>query len=166
MSAANDLITDALGRVGASVPNVVEGLSEDQLAHRPAEGANPIGWLVWHLSRVLDDHLATLAEEDQVWTTGGYADRCGLDLPAEDTGFGHSSEEVAKVRVSADLLADYHRAVQEHYASYLAGVGDLEEVIDDRWDPPVTRGARLISLIDECARHTGQAEYVRGLLPG
>jgi hypothetical protein len=165
MAAANDLLTDALARVGDSVPDVLEGLGADAAAWRPDAGANSLGWLVWHLTRVLDSHVADAAGEQQVLVRDAYDERLGLDLPAGDTGYAHGSDEVAKVRF-ADLadLAAYHRAVQEWAASYLAGVSDFDRVVDDRWDPPVTLGVRLVSVVDDCARHMGQAQYVRGLL--
>jgi hypothetical protein len=165
MAAANDLLTDALSRVGDSVPDVLDGLGTDAAAWRPDAEANSIGWLVWHLTRVLDSHLADAAGEPQVLVTGGYDERLALDLPAGDTGYGHGTDEVAKVRFAdlADLTA-YHRAVQEWVASYLAGVTDFDRVVDERWDPPVTLGVRLVSVVDDCARHIGQAQYVRGLL--
>ena len=165
MGAANDLLTDALSRVADSVPDVLEGLGTDDAAWRPDAEANSVGWLVWHLTRVLDSHLADAAGEEQVLVTGAYAERLGLDLPAGDTGYAHGTDEVAKVRFAdlADLLA-YHEAVQAAAASYLAGVSDFDRVVDERWDPPVTLGVRLVSVVDDCARHIGQAQYVRGLL--
>jgi uncharacterized damage-inducible protein DinB len=77
-----------------------------------------------------------------------------------------SSEEVGHVRASADLLADYLRAVHEATAAYVAGLSaeDLDRVVDERWDPPVTLGARLVSVINDDAQHAGQASYVRGLV--
>jgi hypothetical protein len=165
MGDANDLLTDALSRVGESVPDVLEGLGADDAAWRPDAEANSIGWLVWHLTRVLDSHVADAAGEQQVLFSGGYDARLGLDLPKGDTGYGHGGAEVASVRFD-DLadLASYHRAVQEWAASYLAEVTDFDRVVDERWDPPVTLGVRLVSVVDDCARHVGQAQYVRGLL--
>jgi hypothetical protein len=165
MAAANDLLTDALARVAESVPDVLEGLGTDDAAWGPDAEANSIGWLVWHLTRVLDSHIADAAGEEQVLVTGSYAHRLGLDLPTGDTGYAHGSDEVARVRF-ADLaeLTAYHLAVQEMATSYLSGVSDFDRVVDERWDPPVTLGVRLVSVVDDCARHIGQAQYVRGLL--
>ncbi len=41
---------------------------------------------------------------------------------------------------------------------------DLDVVVDERWDPPVTLGVRLVSVVNEVNQHVGQAAYVRGLL--
>ncbi|MET0767092.1 MAG: DinB family protein, partial [Aeromicrobium sp.] len=79
MSATARLLDDAFTRIGDDVATLVDGLTPDQLAHRIAPDANPIGWLVWHLLRVQDDHVSDLAGTDQVWTSAGWSDR--FDLP-------------------------------------------------------------------------------------
>ena len=96
---------------------------------------------------------------------GGWVDRFALDLPRDAMGYGHGPEEVAKVRASADLLAGYYHGVHKATLEYIASVttGELERVIDERWDPPVTAGARLVSIVDDAAQHLGQAAYIRGI---
>lgn len=165
MSDANDLLLDTYARVGESVPDVLDGLSTEEAAWRPDVEANSVGWLVWHLTRVLDDHVADLQGSEQVLTERGYDDRLGLDLAVGDTGYGHDPATVDRVRF-ADLsvLADYHRDVQAMVSEYLREVTDFGRVVDERWDPPVTLGARLVSVGDDMARHVGQAQYLRGLL--
>ena len=41
---------------------------------------------------------------------------------------------------------------------------DLNRVVDEAWDPPVTLGVRLVSVLDDDVQHAGQAGYVRGVL--
>ena len=163
-----ELLTDAFGRISEGVPAVVDGLTEEQLALRLNGEGNSIGWLVWHLTRVQDDHLADAFGTEQVWLADGWQQRFGLDLEPADTGYGHGPDQVAAVRAPADLLAGYHAAVAQRTVELLAKLTpqQLDEVIDDNWDPPVTRGVRLVSVVDDDAKHLGQAEYVRGLLPG
>ncbi|MGN6252241.1 MAG: mycothiol transferase [Marmoricola sp.] len=160
------LLAEALGRLPDQVDAVLDGLTEEELAWRPDGRANPIGWLVWHLTRVTDDHVADVAGDEQLWTSGGWVERFGLPLDVGDIGFGHSSDEVARVRAPADLLAAYHRAVLEASATYVGrlSAADLDRIVDERWDPPVTLGARLVSVVGEVDQHLGQAAYVRGLL--
>jgi uncharacterized damage-inducible protein DinB len=162
----SELLTDSLGRVREQVPGVVEGLDEEELAWRPDPHANSIAWLVWHLTRIEDDHVADVAGTTQAWVEEGWADRFGLPLPVADHGFGHSAVEVAEVRASAELLAGYYDAVSRRTATYLAGLqpDDLDEVVDTHWDPPVTLGVRLVSVVNEVNQHVGQAAYLRGLL--
>lgn len=161
-----ELLKDSFERVVESGTSVVDGLSEDQLAARPAEGANTIAWLVWHLARVQDDHVADVAGLEQVWTAQGFAERFGLPFETGATGYGQSADDVAQVRASAELLAAYLRAVHEQTIAYLDTIGedDLDRVVDDSWDPPVTLGARLVSVVNDDTQHVGQASYVRGLL--
>ncbi|MDN4161057.1 mycothiol transferase [Nocardioides abyssi] len=161
-----ELLKESFERVVESGTAVVDGLSEDQLAARPADGANPVAWLVWHLARVQDDHVAEVAGLEQVWTAQGFVDRFALPFDRDATGYGQSEEEVGQVRASADLLTAYLRAVHEQTAAYLGTLGadDLDRVVDDSWDPPVTLGARLVSVVNDDTQHVGQASYVRGLL--
>jgi hypothetical protein len=161
----SELLTDLLGRVRDEVPEVLRGLDEDALAWRPEPSSNSIAWLVWHLTRIQDDHVADVAGEEQVWTAAGWYDRFGLPFPPEVHGFGQSPEEVGEVRASADLLLGYHADVAERSAAYVATLGpdDLDRVVDTRWDPPVTLGVRLVSVVGEVHAHTAQAAYVRGL---
>lgn len=163
----SELLIEAYGRTRDEVHGAVNGLSADQLAWQPNPGANSIGWLVWHLTRVQDDHIADVAELEQVWTADGWFDRFDLQLDPADTGYAHGPDQVATVKIaSPDLLTDYLDAVLEQTLTYLRGLGDadLDRVVDTNWDPPVTLGARLVSVVDDDTQHAGQAAYVRGLL--
>ncbi|MEU5237295.1 DinB family protein [Streptomyces lydicus] len=167
MTASTDLLVDAFGRIREAVEEAVDGLDPDEIASRPAEESNSVGWLVWHLTRIQDDHVAGVAGTEQVWTADGWYERFGLPFAADDTGYGHSPEEVAAVRdLSAELLTDYHEAVHDATVQYLAGVEDKDykRVVDRAWSPPVTLGVRLVSVIADDLQHAGQAAYVRGLL--
>lgn len=164
-----DLLTDAFERVKETVHEVVEGLTPDRLAARVADGANSIAWLVWHLTRVQDDHVADAAGDEQIWTANGWFERFALPLPETSTGYGHGAEEVAAVRVdSPGLLTGYYDDVHERTLTYVAGLtdADLDRIVDRSWDPPVTLGVRLISVINDDTQHAGQAAFVRGLLLG
>jgi hypothetical protein len=161
-----DVFIDFFERILENGVAAVDGLTDDQLAHRITPDANSIAWLVWHTARVQDAQIAHAAGTEQVWFTQGWVDRFALDLDPADHGYGHTSEQVGKVRAPADLLVDYLRATHEATVAYLRTVteADLDEVIDRSWDPPVTRGVRLVSIADDDAQHVGQAAYLRGLL--
>ncbi|MGD9959936.1 mycothiol transferase [Nocardioides sp.] len=160
------LLSDAFGRIHDGGVAVLDGLDPDQLATRPGPDANPVGWLVWHLTRVQDDHVADAAGIEQVWTAQGFADRFALPFEVSATGYGQSRLEVGQLRADADQLRSYLTAVHEQTLGYVAGLdaGDLDRVVDHRWDPPVTLGVRLVSVINDDQQHLGQASYVRGLL--
>jgi len=164
-----ELFADALSRVRGVVHEVAAGLTVDQLAYRPEASANSIGWLIWHLSRVQDDHVSEVAGAEQAWTADGWMKRFGLPFEAGATGWGHSAAEVGQVIVaSADLLTGYHDAVHDRSLAFLRTLtdADLDRIVDTRWDPPVTLGVRLVSVIDDDAQHAGQAAYLRGLVTG
>jgi len=161
-----ELLLDAFDRVHGVVHRTVDGLSEDQLAHRLSGRSNSIAWLVWHLARVQDDHVAEVAGTEQVWTSKGYAERFGLPFDAAATGWGHTDAEVGAVRAPGELLTAYFDAVHEATRRYVETLGDddLTRVVDERWDPPVTLGVRLVSVVSDDLQHAGQAAFVRGML--
>jgi len=160
-----DLLADGFDRIREVVHEAVEGLTAEQLTARLDADANSIAWLVWHLTRVQDDHVADAFGVPQVWTE--YGKRFELPLEPYDTGYGHTSEQVAQVRVAGgDLLTGYHDAVHEQTVRLVSRVtdADLPRIVDEGWDPPVTLGVRLVSVIDDCAQHAGQAAFIHGIL--
>jgi uncharacterized damage-inducible protein DinB len=162
-----ELLLDGFGRVREIVHEVVDSLSADDLAYRVDPDANTIGWLVWHLTRVQDDHIADAAGIDQVWTTKGWMQRFGLPFEPSEHGYGQSSEEVGQVRVSShELLTGYYDAVHQQTLDFVEDVTDaaLARVVDERWDPPVTLAVRLMSVISDDLQHAGQAAFIRGVL--
>lgn len=165
-----ELAAEVYGRVTEHVHRIVDGLSAEELASAPADGANPIGWLLWHLTRVQDHHVSELLDEPQVWMTSDWPPRFGYDpdgLDPEEHGYGHTAEQVAGVRPDGpDAITGYYDAVWARTKAYLATLSpdDLDRVVDRRWDPPVTLGVRLVSVADDSIQHAGQAAYVRGLL--
>ena len=161
-----DVLRDLFDRVATNVHGAVEGLDEAALTHRVGGSANSIAWLVWHLTRVQDDHVADAAGSEQVWTAQDWVTRFGLPFPPEATGYGQGSDEVAAVRPGADLLLGYYDAVHERTLQYLDDIGeaDLDRIVDRRWDPPVTLGVRLVSIADDDIQHAGQAAFIRGVV--
>jgi hypothetical protein len=166
-AAVQELLRDAFTRLVEHVDEITDGLTDDQSNYRPSPSANSIAWLIWHSARVQDLQLAPIAGVEQVWIRDGWVDRFGLDLPRNDSGYGHGPNEVAKVRAPVELLAAYYHAVHERTLEFVAGVTgeDLARIVDPDWDPPVTASARLVSIIDDCAQHLGQAAYLLGIAP-
>jgi hypothetical protein len=161
------LLVELYGRIPPLARHAVDGLDADLLTRRLSPAANPIAWLVWHLARVQDHHVAELLAGDQLWVAGDWAARFGLEPDPANTGYGHTADEVATVRPQGpDVLVEYLDAVAERTRSLLEGLvpGDLDRIVDRRWDPPVTMGVRLVSIADDCLQHAGQAAYVRGVL--
>ena len=161
-----DVLADGFGRVHGVVHQVLEGIDAQQLTYRLDPRANTIAWLVWHLTRIQDDHVADAADLRQVWTAQGWYDRFGLPFGPEATGYGQDAYDVAAVWVdSGDLLLGYFDAVHAQTTGFVGGLTDedLDRVVDTRWDPPVTLGVRLVSVVSDDLQHAGQAAFIRGV---
>jgi len=156
------------GRIPPLVEQSVDGLDVETLCARVTPDANPIGWLVWHLTRLQDHHLSELLDTEQLYLDGsGWPDRFASPADPDDIGYGHTSEQVARVRPeSGQALLDYHTVVDARTRAFLETLtpAALAEIVDRRWDPPVTLGVRLVSVAEDSLQHLGQAAYVRGLL--
>jgi hypothetical protein len=163
--AIREFLRDSFTRLIEHVEDITDGLTDEVSFHRLTPHANSIAWLVWHSARVQDFQLCEVAGVEQVWVRDGWVNRFALDLPNDSHGYGHTPEDVGKVRAPAELLAGYYRAVHKVTLEYIASVTpeDLARIVDKRWTPPVTASARLVSIIDDCAQHLGQAAYVRGI---
>lgn len=164
-----ELLLDGFGRIRDTVADVLSGATPAQLAYRIAPDANPIGWLVWHLTRVQDDHVAKAFGAVQVWSSGGWAKRFGLPEGTMETGYGHTTGQVtaiASATASASLLSGYHEETWAQTARLVSGVtdADLNRVVDTRWTPPVTLGVRLVSVLNDDMMHVGQATYAHGIV--
>ncbi len=167
MTALHDLLVDQFVRVHDLVGDLARALDLELATWRPDDEANSISWLLWHLTRIQDDHLAGIAGVDQAWPT--WRDRFGLPFAPWATGYGQSPAETAEVRVTGDLLAGYHADVHALTLAYLErfdgadGEAELARVVDDSWKPPVTAAVRLVSVVGDTLQHLGQAAYVKGL---
>lgn len=165
--AVRELLRDSFTRVIEHADDVTDGLTDEVSSYRPTAEANSIAWLVWHSARVQDAQLCDIAGIEQVWFREGWVDRFDLDLPRDSHGYGHTPEQVGKVKAPAELLAGYYHAVHRVTLEYVASVtpDELARIVDRRWTPAVTASARLVSIIDDCAQHLGQAAYLRGIAP-
>ncbi len=167
MSTSNTLLADTFDRINQEVHVVLEGLTEDQLTARIGPDANTIAWLIWHLARIQDDHIADVAGNGQVWISGGWFDTFALPFDAEAHGWGFTTEQVGAVKgIEASQLAGYLDDVHQQTIAFVGGLteADLERIVDTRWDPPVTMAARLVSVISDNLQHVGQAALIRGLV--
>jgi hypothetical protein len=161
-----DVLVDAFERIRDFVHPAVNGLTPEELAYRPDAESNSIAWLVWHLTRIQDDHVAELDGREQVWTAAAWVERFALPLDPEDTGYGHDPDTVASVTADAPLLTGYFEDVHTKTLTFVRSLdeADLARVVDASWDPPVTLTGRLVSVIADDLQHVGQAAYVRGIV--
>jgi uncharacterized damage-inducible protein DinB len=162
-----EVLIDAFDRIHEEVGRVLDGLDDEALGARLDPDANSIAWLVWHLTRVQDDHVAKAFGVDQVWLTDGWAERFALPFPPADHGYGHTSQKVAALSgTGRELLLGYHEATWRRTVALLRTLtaDDLDRVVDTRWTPAVTLGVRLISVVADDLQHVGQAAFARGSL--
>lgn len=163
------LLIELYGRIPPLARQAVDSVDAERLTESPVPGTNSIAWLIWHLARVQDHHVAELLDTDQLWVGDDWAARFGLEPDPDNNGYGHTPEEVAAVQPDEPgVLLDYLDAVWERTRHMLEAVtpSDLDRVVDRRWDPPVTMGVRLVSIADDCLQHAGQAAYLTGVLHG
>jgi hypothetical protein len=157
---------EAFGRIHDGVHHAVDGLAVSQLAWRPDSEANSIAWLVWHLTRVQDDHVSEVAGHEQRWLSGAWVKRFALPYASDATGYGQSADEVGAIAVEAELLTAYYDDVHQRSIEFVRTLTEtnLDAIVDRRFDPPVTLGQRLVSVVEDDLQHVGQAAYIRGLL--
>lgn len=160
-----DLLADLFKRVRDIVHRVVDGLTPDDLTVRLDSEANSIGWLMWHLTRIQDDHVAGVAATEQVWASSGWATRFDCRSvsrhrlrPHPPTGCGCHQHRQHAARVLRGCPRDDApvRAATDRNRPR-SGRGRAV-------DPPVTLGARLVSVVADDLQHAGQAAYIRGIL--
>ena len=163
----NELLIDLFGRVAEHVHEAVLGLDPPTLAIEPEPGTNSIGWLVWHLTRVEDHHMSEILDEPQIWMSGDWPARFGVESDPDNTGYGHTPAEMRTIKPdSGNALTEYYEAVSARTTAMLRRVtaDELDRIVDKRWDPPVTLGVRLISIVDDEIQHAAQATYARGMI--
>ncbi|PPF78914.1 hypothetical protein C5B96_13860 [Subtercola sp. Z020] len=164
-TSASDILADSFTRVSGSVHSVLRGVTQADLAARVDPEANTIAWLVWHIARGQDAQVSALAETDELWTSDGWYEKFGVPFASSASGYGQSPADVAALDdIGADLLGGYFDAV---HARTLEIVGSLDpaefsRVVDDSYDPPVTLAARLVSVVNDCTQHVGQASFIKG----
>jgi hypothetical protein len=162
-----ELIVDCYDRLPELVEEVLAGVRTADLDWQPRPGTNPLGWTVWHLTRVQDAQIADLMGEADLWTSDGWHQKFNRPPDHDDSGYGHTPEQVRAFRSpSAKVQLDYLRAVTDRTNRYLASLTPAEldrELDESRQDPP-TVAVRIVSIVADCHQHAGEASYIRGLL--
>jgi hypothetical protein len=165
-----DTLIDGFSRISELLDPAVKGLTREDLDRRPCEDCNSIGWITWHLIRGEDAQIASLMGEEQVWIQGKWYLKFNLPAAPRDTGYGHSSAQVAAFKSpDPDVLLGYYKAAFEQTKRYLSGLTlkDLDRQLDETWyNPPPTVGVRIVSIMADSLQHSGEIAYLRGLLKG
>lgn len=166
-----DLQTIIANALTLNTENFVKGalndLSDDDLTKQPNAECNPIGWTLWHQTRVEDAIMSSISGRPQIWAAGNWAAKFGMEADNDDRGIGHSMQQVAAFKASkADLLA-YADAVREKTLAVLKDITP-EDLDRDLQVPGGTRkvGDSLGILMLDHFHHSGQIAYLRGYLTG
>lgn len=166
-----DLVKQRSKMTRELVMKVVAGLSDEQLAWRPAPRAHSMAWTLWHIARCADKFAAQLDGTTEIWAREGLAAKWGLAeilLGSNGLGTGVEDETAATLRPpSKDPLVDYAR---RSFAALDTVVDrlDVDAVARERttffFDEPAAIGRALVTSIAHDNRHLGELEYVKGLL--
>lgn len=163
-----ELIVDGYGRLPELMSEALAGLVIADLDRQPHPDCNSIGWTAWHLTRVQDSQIADLMGVEQLWLKDGWHEKFGRPADPEDTGYGHTPEQVRAFRSpSVKVQLDYLHTVTKRTQRYLASLSPsaLDRKLDEPWFKPLpTVGVRIVSILADCHQHAGQASYIRGLL--
>lgn len=162
-----EILLDSARRPIEAIVSIRGQLTPELLAAHPGGHDNSIGWLLWHMGREIDVQVSAMSGLTEVWTSQGFAKRLGLGELGDGVGYGHTSDEARRIVVTdPQALVDYVIATGEALSDYLGALDSdtLADVVDEDWDPPVTRATRLVSIIDDAAQHAGQVSYALGIL--
>jgi hypothetical protein len=148
------------------VKRTLEELPQEQLYYQPTPDTNSIAWLVWHLSRWRDRISAAVAGEPEVWVGDGWADRFGMT--ADRTGLGDTPEQVASFRPGLADLSGYAEAAHQALVQRVSRLTPQQWEAEIEYQPGSRRPAwrALVSVVEDSAEHTGQVNYLRGMLAG
>lgn len=163
-----DVLLDFAARP-KDVLTALPSLSSEQLNQHPEGHPNSIAWLIWHTGREIDVQLSALTGDDELW----YSSQCRAALALGDVGdslgYGHSADDAAKIQLqdAADFehLRSYVAATLDALAAYCGSLvdNDLNETIAEYEGQPISRGTRLVSIVDDATAHLAQATYVAGM---
>lgn len=161
-------ITTLMDAAYGSVKRAVDGLTEEQIHHQPTSDTNSIAWLAWHLTRWKDRQSARASGVEEVWISGGWYDR--FSMSTERSGDGDTSEQVAEFRPSQELLWGYVDAAHQAFLGRVAHMSpeDLEKPMHymPGMGEPRPAWRSLLGACSDTVKHTGQIEYLRGLITG
>ncbi len=163
-----DFIQRVLANNDRALLQALDGLTTEELKRQPKEGANPVGWLFWHVVRAQDRIVAAITGTEQVWITERWYERFGRDRDPDDRGAGHTLAQVKAFSFpDRELLEAYfNRVIQaRRVLSDQLEESTLERMVPDvEGTGQVPLWVRLEGLLVESLQHAGQIAYLRGML--
>jgi uncharacterized damage-inducible protein DinB len=162
------VVANALTINANFIQMALDGLSDEDLMKRPTDQCNPIGWTLWHQTRVEDAILSNISGKPQTWVEGAWHDKFGLAADPGDVGAGHSLEQVMALQPTVATLQGYAAAVREKTLESLKALtpADLERDLPTPHGGIRKAGDYLGILMLDHFHHSGQVCYLRGYLTG
>ena len=167
---AKDIVLDALDRIRSILHRTLTGLTLDEMHRQPSHDTNSIAWLTWHLTRVQDNGISGLFDQEQAWISQGWHAKFGMEPDPDNEGQGHTPAQVAAFRAaSVQLLLDYHDSVSARSKAFIGGLAPADfdrQLNEPQYQPVPTVGVRVVSILSDNLQHAGQTAYLRGLWQG
>ncbi len=166
---ATTIILERLDAYMARVEEVIDDVTEAELMTQPGDQDNPIGWLMWHMTRFEDRTIAQITGGAQAWTEGKWHEQFGVAEEPDATGVGQTLGQVMSLKPTREGVMGYYRATREKTTTCLSGLTDkdLDREIDDFFGRgKIAIGMLLGRLFGDHISHIGQICYLRGHLKG
>jgi hypothetical protein len=164
-----DVLESLYRRRSEELVKAVGSLTVGELKKRPAPGANPVGWLAWHVSRSMDRFLGDIVLGEQFWLKDGWHKKFRRDPDPHDTGMGHTDEQVDALYIpDGETLLAYHAAVSGPLFRYLHDLteGELDRPHASLLYPPGETRPVYTRITPTDFLHVGQMHYARGIVKG
>lgn len=165
-----DFIETLLQRNQQSIIEATKGLTQQELARRPAPDSNPMGFILWHIVRSEDRNFQGLLQKKPlVWEVGRWGEKLGMNVGPAEFGFGYTSEQIATFPVPApSLLLEYAQEVRKGTLEYARGL--TTQKVNERILHPafgeMSVGQLIGRVLGHLTEHTGQMAYIRGIITG
>jgi len=159
-----DYIARSISDLNSTLIQDVKSLTPSQLAWKPAENANPTGFIFWHFMRSQDEIIANLQKKPSVWLSEKWYEKLGWEPRASGAGFKQPEVDKAGAMPLAETMA-YAERVAQASADYMKAVkeSDLETALDPA-RPNRTVVVMLRSfVIAHGWWHIGEIKYLKGL---
>ena len=160
----NEFIEDAFNTEHEYLMDALGDLTADELMWRAGPEANPIGWILWHMTRIEDMWFQFFIQsQTEIWERDGWNEKFGL--PTRDNGFQHTLEQVADFP-AYDLseMTRYGEAVRSATLAYLKTVtSEQMDEVPREARPEMSVGRIFRQVIGEIYQHQGHIAYLKGL---
>jgi hypothetical protein len=143
-----------------------DGLTQKEIEWQPACGCNSIGLILFHTARAEDSFMHS-DKSKELWETGKWYDKMGMDIKASGAHFASADEVNAfPVPKLAKILA-YTAAVRKQTLAALKKMKAAD--FDKKMKLPFGEfpQAFMFSItVSHAAQHIGEVSYLRGLQRG